>query len=45
MRLKFTQGINFKICTCTRIKVQLYETEEREAMEDDTCSEEEQGML
>ena len=41
MQLKFAQGINFKICTCIHIKVQLYETGEREAMEDDTCSEEE----
>ena len=36
MQLKFAQGISFKICTCIHIKVQSYETEEREAMEDDT---------
>ena len=41
MQLKFVQGINFKICTCIHIKVQLYETGEREAKEDDTCSEKE----
>ena len=29
MQLKFTRGINFRVCTCTHIEVQLYETEER----------------